>query len=144
MTLEELQERLQGTYDLRDLVDCQSVIRMLLRDLDAANSRAERASTDLKSLAFMVNRGNPKAADKAERIIAGAPKRSDAEVMECLLAMSKELEHADALSDEDLTTEVFREVWGNLSFDGRPSAVLEELLLRFKKLTGQKVGDDDE
>jgi len=74
MTIEQLQEKLEGTYDLNDLADCQSVIRMLLRDLDMANARAQRAATDLKSLSFMVNTGNPKASEKAEDVLAGMPK----------------------------------------------------------------------
>jgi len=144
MTIEQLQEKLEGTYDLNDLADCQSVIRMLLRDLDMANARAQRAATDLKSLSFMVNTGNPKASEKAEDVLAGMPKRSGERVMDTLRRMSSEISRAEDLPNEQLTDEVFREVWGNLDFDGRPSAVLEEMIHRFKRLTGQPVDDSED
>jgi hypothetical protein len=144
MTLEQLAAKLEGTYDLTDLADCQSVIRMLLRNLDAANARAERANTDLKSLAFQVHRGNDdKAHEKAEAILAGC-KRPAGEVMAGLMKMSDEMGRASDLNDTDLTTEVFKEVWGELTIDGRPSAVLEEMIHRFKVMTGQEVADDNE
>ena len=142
MTLEQLQERLQGTFDLTDLADCQSVIRMLLRDLDMSNARAERTGTDLKALAFMVHRGVPKAGEKAEQILSGMPKRPGAEVMASLMKMSEEIHRAEDLDDKTLTDEVFKEVWADLHIDGRPSAVLEEMIARFKKLTGQEAKDE--
>lgn len=141
MKIEELQEKLQGTYDLTDLADCQSVIRMLLRDLDMANARAQRTGTDLKALAFMVDRKDPKALDRAGQILAGVPKCPGEEVIQTLMRMSDEITRAEELGDKDLTAEVFREVWGNLDFDGRGSAVLEEMIRRFKKHTGQPISE---
>jgi len=143
MDIEALQAKIEGTHDLNDLHDCHAVIQMLLRDLNIANERTFRARTDLKLLAMMVRKGDGSAEKKAEDVISAMPKRPVGEVMEGLQRMADELSRAENLTDVDLTDEVFREVWGNLDFDGRPSAVLEELILRSKRLTGQPVKDEE-
>jgi hypothetical protein len=117
---------------------------MLLRDLDLANARSQRIGTDLKMLACMVSKGNSKAIEKAEQIIAGVPKRPGEEAMNGILRMADEITRAEDLQDKELTSEVFREVWGDLDYDSRGSAVLEEMIRRFKKHTGQPVAEDQD
>lgn len=92
----------------------------------------------------MVHRGNAKADEKAEQILAGMPKRPGEDVMKSLMRMANEMSRAEDLEDKDLTNEVFREVWGVLDMDGRPSAVLEEMIRRFKEHTGQPVPKDED
>jgi hypothetical protein len=142
VNINDLQSRLDGTYDLSDPVDCKAVIKMLLRDLDIANARSQKSLADLRSLSFMINVGNPKASEKAVSVLSGSDKRTGDNVVDVLLRMSGEMSRAEELTDKDLTDEVLREVWGNLDFDGRPSAVLEEMIQRFKKYTGQPVTDE--
>lgn len=142
LTIEGLQESLRGTYDLTDTVDCQSVIRMLLRDLNAANARSEKAEHDLKRLAF-ATRHNPAKADELAGEVLDRNKVPGEKVMAFLERMAEEVTRAEDLTDIELTDEVFQHVWGDLDCDSRPSAVLEELLRRFRKHTGQEEDDEE-
>jgi len=136
MNIEELKDKLNGVYDFDEAKDCQKVITMLLRDLVGANKRAEHAVTQMKMLAMMVVRGRQNARKKAEDIIRVTPRLSSGEVMEEMERMSREMESANGLTDEQLVNDVLRHVWGDLDFTGRPSAVLEEMICRYKKMAG--------
>ena len=136
MKIEELQEKLEGTHDFNDLNDCHSVIEMLLRDLDGCKTREERTLHDLKLLALAVRHNPSKAEELADAVISN--NRNPGKLLDTLRRMATETTRAEELSDERLTQEVFQEVWSDLNVDGRPSAVLEELLMRFKKRTGQE------
>jgi hypothetical protein len=54
-------------------------------------------------------------------------------VMGFLETMSKEMGHAGGLTDEQLIDEIFEKIWGELDMSSPESALLEELILRFKK-----------
>ena len=54
--LVELQEKLNGVYDLTDTVDCQSVIRMLLMDIEREKLRTGNIQDKLREFAFLVLR----------------------------------------------------------------------------------------
>ena len=55
-------------------------------------------------------------------------------VMDFLETMSEEMGHAGGLSDEQLVDEIFEKIWGGLDMSSPESALLEELILRFKKV----------
>ena len=143
MTIEELQKRLSTTHDLNNLKDCQEIIASFLRVLELQSQNKEQVSRELKKLAFKVKHNLDQALDQADDILKGASLPAN-ETMRLLEQMSTEMVRAGDLDDLALTDEVFQEVWGRLDFDGRPSAVLEEMIHRFKKLTGQSVPKDDE
>ena len=136
MTVKELQKKLKGHYDLTNAVDCQSVIRMLLVDLERAKKRADAAFSELRMLALLVSREKPTAKSMAGEVLEGIPMESAAKVMDAILAMCGEIKRAKALKDQEVADEVFRHVWGDLEMHSRGSAVLEELVLRFKKQAG--------
>ena len=54
MRLEGLRKRLEGTYDLDKVEDCQRVIEVLLRGSDRANVTVAKAREELKALALDV------------------------------------------------------------------------------------------
>lgn len=143
LTIEKLQENLRGTYDLADISDCQAVIRMLIRDLNLAHARGDKAEQDLKTLAFSVRHNQLRASELAEEIMERA-KVPPSNMIDFLQRMSEEVIRAEELSDADLTGEVFEMVWGEMDVDSRESAVLSEMLSRFQKLTGQEVHEDEE
>jgi len=130
MTIEELREKLEGVYDLGNALDCEAVIRMLLRDLDGANRRAETATDKLKVLAFMVSQGKPETRERAQEILAGSGKKE--EVWDFLMEMCEEIRRAEAMSAEDLGEDVLNRVWSEMDMQTRESAILAELIRRFR------------
>lgn len=135
MEIKELQSKLNGVYDLTNVVDCQSVIRVLLRDLDKAHADVEAAESRLKFLAFCVAEGKPDVKQKADEILAkfNVKKRSPGEVMDFLMRMSEQIRSAENMSNEELIGEVLSKIWAGFHMDSRESAILEELIERFKK-----------
>ena len=144
MNFDNLKDKLKYVYDFDKPDDCQKVMEMLLRDLSGANKRAEQAATQLKLLASMVVRNRPDVREKAESILKGSSKCSEEDVMDALSRLSRETESAGKLSDQKLTDEVFQYVWGELDITGRPSALVEEIIHRFKELAGIKEEPDAE
>ena len=136
MTVEQLQEKMDGVYDFNDITDCQSVIGMLLRDIELSHLREEQTAHDLKTLAGAVKNDFSKADELAEAALA-SKRKSPVQVFNFLRQMASEVNRSEKLSDVELTDEVLTLVWGGLDMDGRPSAVLEEMINRFKKHTGQ-------
>ena len=49
-----------------------------------------------------------------------------------LMDMSTEMNRAEALGNSELLDEVLSTVWGDLEMNSRESAILEELVRRFK------------
>jgi len=134
-SLERLQERLDGVYDLTKVKDCRAVIDMLLRDLDKSNMRTSAEIVKMRSLALAVANDRFDAKEKAKEVLSSR-QRDGGHVMEFLASMAEEMKQADALDDESLAAEVLNTTWANLDMDSRESAVLSELIGRFKKLKG--------
>ncbi len=65
-----------------------------------------------------------------------------ARVWRFLVRMSDEVNRAQTLTDEQLVDEVFEKLWGELNMDSRESALLEELIDRFKKRTAAQNAPD--
>ena len=135
MDIKKLQEKLEGVTDFDNPEDCKRIIEMLLRDLERANGRAEGNATRLKMLAYLVSKNKSKAKEKAEEILSGVQK-SKVEVWDMLMGMSNEMGRAESLDDRELLDDVHGNVWGELPMDSRESAVLEELIRRYKKKAG--------
>ena len=104
--LVELQESLRGIYDFTDLVDCQSVIRMLLIDLKREKHRTKKEES-----------------------------RTKHEVVDFLMKMSEAMRKAEVMSDDEVIDAVVG-VWVNFNMDSKESAVIDELIRRFKKAKG--------
>jgi hypothetical protein len=141
MEIKDLQDKLQGVYDLTEAVDCQSVIRMLLRDLDTEKQKAEFAGNSARMLAEKVRTGDPDANSLAEKIIQNAPKKKYS-VMDFMQRMCDSMNTAEALSDEQLVDESIH-IWAEYDMDSKESSVLDELIHRFKRLAGIKVPATD-
>jgi hypothetical protein len=137
-TIEQLQEKLDGVYDLTQAEDCRKVIEVLLRSISETKANGQQMQDQLKMLALMVVNGNPEARDKAREALATQGK-SKAEVVEFLMSMARTMDQATALSTKELVTEVTDTVWASLSMESRESAVLGELIYRMKKFTGLPV-----
>ena len=139
--LVELQDKLGGVYDLTDIVDCQSVIRMLLTDMKREKARTEDMWQKLQGLADRVllsdeiEDGLRKMAYEV-RNVKGV-KRTKQAVVEFLMKMSEFMGEADKMSDDELISACM-EVWSNLDMDSKESAVVEELMERFKKVKARK------
>jgi len=137
MEIRVLQEQLKGTYDLTDLVDCQSVIGMLLQEIETQQRRTKTVDGKLKILAAHVTKGRDGAAMTfAQKALEETHVRDGAEVMDSLLKMSEDMADVETLDDETLVTETTNKVWGDLPFTSRESALVEELISRFKKNAG--------
>ena len=134
-SVEELQERLEGVYDLNRAEDCWKVIGVLLRSVRQEKATAQQAVDRLKTLALMVVNENPAVRDKAREAIAGSGK-SKKELFDFLMDMAKTMDSASELSNKQLVGEVTDTIWAELDMSSRESAVLGELIYRMKKLTG--------
>jgi len=129
MNLEELQRQLGDQYDLSNLVDCQSVIQMLLDDLRSGKLR-------LKGLAMAIQGSHSNVKERAEKILEGHKGSSPAEVMDFIMRMGSETKEASDMSNDELVEAVMSTIWGNMEMDSPGSAQLEELMERFKQTTG--------
>ena len=147
MTLEELQEVVGEDYDLTKVEDCRTLIGILLKGIEAHQAQAKTAHGKLKLLSVHCVKDRHDAARKfAEGVLEGVELRGEAEVLEELLGMCDEIRAAESLEDGALIDEVMTDVWGELPFTSRESAVLEELIRRYKKAKGIPVngnGDDE-
>jgi hypothetical protein len=142
MEIKELQGKLQGVYDLTDAVDCQSVIRMLLRDLDAEKQKAEFAGKTVRMLAEKVKAGDPDAKELAEKVIQNAPKKKHS-VMDFMQRMCDSMDAVEGLSDEKLVDEAIH-LWAEYNMDSKESSVLDELIHRFRSRAGIRISATDE
>lgn len=142
-TIEELQGKLEGVYDLERVEDCRKVIGVLLRSIVEKAAAGDQAQERLKMLSLMVINGNPEARDKAREVMAGSGKTKK-EVMDFLMSMAGTMHAAEGLTNKQLIAEVTDTVWGTLDMSSRESAVLGELIYRAKKMTGLPVTPDSE
>jgi len=135
MKIEELEEKLDGVFDLTDIDDCREVIQTLLRD---NQRRCEEGCSDkLKMLAKMVMSDNPRAKELAQTIEGSTKKKSAKALLDFFARMSNSVRHAKSLNNEKLIDAVLG-IWGGLLMDSVESAVLEEIIERFKKATAKK------
>jgi len=139
MRLEGLRKRLEGTYDLDKAEDCQRVIQVLLRGSDKANRTASEARSELQALALDVVNDRLEAKEKAAKVLtasealASPKERGPAEVMGFLSKMADEMTRAEDMTDEQLKSEVLNGLWANLDMHSRDSAVLGEIVRRFRE-----------
>jgi hypothetical protein len=130
-TIEELEEKLDGVYDLNQVNDCRTVIEVLLRSLREKSESAQKDQDDLKMLALMVVNDKPDAREKAKGVLAPVQKDKK-EVVDYLMGMVETTKLAKEMSTEQLILEVTNTVWADLNMSGRESAMLGELLFRMK------------
>ena len=137
MRLEGLRKKLEGTYDLDKAEDCQKVIQVLLRGSDQANQTASKARAELKALALDVVNERFEAKDRAAKVLTAKDdneeprERGPAEVMDFLSKMANEMTRAEAMTNEELKSEVLNGLWANLDMHSRDSALLSEMVRRF-------------
>jgi len=136
MRMEELKEKLEGVYNFDNPEHCQKVIEMLLRDLERANKSLADTQTQLKMLAYLTAANKGRAIEKANDILSGVPRKTKVEVWDMLVGMTNEMHRAKGLDDEELLDEVTSGIWSDLHMDSRESAVLEELLRRYRDKAG--------
>jgi hypothetical protein len=134
MTLEKLQKNLDGVYDLRDTADCHAMIRFLLRDLDGSKAREKQAREKLKSLAASVLSDSFDAKEKARNVLSASGGKEDStNAIKFILRMGEMMKAAEDMTNEQLSEEVLDKVWANLDMSSRESAVLGEMMARFKE-----------
>jgi len=131
--IEELQERLDGVYDLNQADDCRKMIGVLLRSIREKERLGQQLQNQLKTLALMVVNENPEARDKAREALAKSGK-TKAEVFDFLMNMAKTMDAAEAMSNDQLVSEVTNLVWAGLDMSSRESSVLGEMIHRMKGL----------
>jgi hypothetical protein len=134
MTLEKLQESLDGVYDLRDTMECHAVIRFLIRDLEGSKAREKQAREGFKSLAASVLAGDTiESKEKARDALSPTVNKEErANAAKFILKMGKMMKFAEDMNDEQISEEVLQRVWANLDMSGQESAMLGEMLARFK------------
>lgn len=137
-TLDELQEKLDGVFDLNRADDCQKVIETLLRTVRDRDSVTQKAQDDLKMLALMVINDNPEVRTRARESVMGHSK-GKVSVGEYILKMFTSMTDANGMTNKELISEVTGSIWGSLDMSSRESAILGELLFRTKKLIGMPV-----
>ena len=129
MDIRELQDSLKGQFDLTNVVDCQSVISMLLNDIDRMDAR-------LLGLAKMVRDGSPDdVKDRVDKIL-DRRKQSPGKVMDFILRMGAETKKASQMTDKEIVDSIMDSTWGNMRMDSPEAATLEELIARFSKEKG--------
>ena len=136
VNIEAIRERLKGKCDLDSIKDCHALVRELLREVEKQASCARVADGKAVMLARLVVRHDERALEKAESLIRAHPEKSKEEVWDFLVRMTEEMQSAEQLGDEQLAADVMHKVWGELDMDSHESAVLEELVRRFREAKG--------
>ena len=129
--IDELQEKLDGVYDLLKVDDCRKMIDVLLRSILDKSNCLEQTQNQLKMLALMVVNDNPSARDKACEVMAGSGK-SKAELMDFLMGMANTMKEAEGMTNKQIISEVTDMIWSGLDISSRESAVLGEMIHRMK------------
>lgn len=130
MDIREMEKRLGDIYDLNKAEDCQKVIQVLLRDIQR---RCEETCQDnLKVLVEAVLTDNPRAKEIAQKIETGIRPRTAEQLVGFLTRMSNDMGRVEQLSRDELVDEVIK-VWSRFLMDSWESAVLDEMIQRFKK-----------
>jgi len=142
MTFQEIEAKFDGVFDFTNAVDCQSVIRILLRDNEFKD----------KALSFTTNR----LADFAEQVLAVGidpslkeqaleyasqrvqiKNRTARETINFILKMVENGKLAEKMTDSQLLSATF-DAWSDEDISSQKSAVIEELITRFKKAKKRK------
>lgn len=63
-------------------------------------------------------------------------KRSPAEVRDFIMKMGDEAKMASNMTDEELAEAVTKRVWGDIEMDSEESAIVSEIVERFRKAKG--------
>lgn len=132
MNIDELQDRLDGVYDLNQVDDCRKMIEILLRSVREKTALEKQCRDNLKMLALMVINGNPEARELAKEAMAGSGK-SKKDVVDFLKQMALRIKEADDMTNHQLIQDVIDSVWSGLSLNSHESAVLGEMISRTKK-----------
>lgn len=142
-TIEELQEKLDGVYDLEKVEDCRKVIGVLLRSIRDKDNTAQSSQDQLKMLAIMILNGNPESREKAREVLAGTGKTKK-EVMAFLMSMAGTMKEAEVMPNKQLIAEVTDAIWAGYDMASRESSILGEMIFRYKKAVGLPVSPDSE
>jgi cytochrome c556 len=131
-TIEELQDKLDGVYDLETVDDCRKIISMLLRTEFDRDVLFKQSQDKLKNLAIMVVNENPQEKDQAREALSksGKSKRS---LMSFMTDMSKEMDSASSITNNQLITAVTDQIWSVFDISSRESSILGEMIERLKK-----------
>jgi len=70
---------------------------------------------------------------EAEEVLSRLGKDQKVRVWSMFTRMADEMSRAESMDDSELLDEVMNTVWGDLDADSHESAVLEELIHRFKE-----------
>ena len=130
--IDELQEKLDGVYDLSNVDDCRKMIDSLLRSILDKSMCIEQSQNQLKLLALMVVNGNPDAVEKAKDVMAGSGK-SKTELLDFLMGMASTMKEAEGMTNKQVISEVTDMIWAGFDISSRESAVLGEMIHRMKK-----------
>ena len=130
--IDELQEKLDGVYDLLKVDDSRKMIDVLLRSILDKSNCLEQTQNQLKMLALMVVNDNPNAIEKAREVMAGSGK-SKAELMDFLMGMANTMKEAEGMTNKQIISEVTDMIWSGLDSSSRESAVLGEMIHRMKE-----------
>jgi hypothetical protein len=136
--LVELQEKLNGVYDFTDVVDCQSVIRMLLVDMKREKARTEAVWNKLQGVVQLVldSRGcEPDIKNHVHGILNDKKNSTNHDVVGYLLKMSELAKQVSILNNNELVNDSI-DVWSKISMDSKESAVIEELIERYRQAKG--------
>lgn len=135
MNIEALQEKLEGVFDMHSAEGCRSVIASLLSNIEILETAKQDAERRLKVLALLVTGDKPNAKEVAWKTVEKIKKKSPSGLMDFLFRMCDEADKAEKLGDEGLLSESVR-VWAEFDMHSRESAVLDELIQRYKKAKG--------
>lgn len=142
--LVELQEKLDGVYDLTDVVDCQSVIRMLLGDLKREKLRTENTRWRLNKLVELVIDSKGCESDVKDYARGVKPEVSKTgngsekhDVIGYLAKMNELIKTVSCLDDEQLIDEAIG-AWSKINTNSCEAAAIEELIERYREVKGVK------
>jgi len=128
----KLENGLEGVYDLTSVSDCRKVIQVLLRDVERANARVADTLVRLKGLALKVMSESADMKDAARNAIVNDTLNGSG-VLGYIMRMVQEMKDVRVMSDDTLVSEILDKVWANYDISGRESAVIAELIERFRK-----------
>lgn len=141
--LDGLREKLEGVFDLDTLEDCHKIIGAILRSNNDKTKNLEDAKSRLNVLAWLVINGNPKALADAEDIVNISRDKRKSNVLEVLNVMASSMANTEGLNDEKLVEAMFDKVYPNFDISSEESAILDELILRFKKYAGLPIQEEN-
>lgn len=129
--------RLNELCNLQDIDECRRVISVLAGDLELSNSKLKEANERLQALAVMVLNLSPDLQNEAKRIMF--ENKSGGNTWKFITTMVSNMEEVSSLLDKALVDEVLDKVWGGLDLSSTESALLGELIERFKQRIGNEI-----